>query len=120
MKQSIKIIAITSVTVGLAGYAGINKIWLTAGKQPTCPHCGVHPVSKVGLHQPLIGGAGPLPPAYLNITGWPHCLGRKNQGTWISVCLPHVKPATCLSHAWAALQKKSLALPPCSVPPQPS
>merc|ERR1711936_1204018 len=53
--------------------------------------------------EPVIGGIGGLPPAYLNVRGHEDCLQTVTNGGSSQYCFPVSKPGGCLNSAWEEL-----------------
>merc|ERR1711936_910476 len=57
--------------------------------------------------EPVIGGIGGLPPAYLSIDGHEDCLGEYSPSpVSTAVCLPSTRPSDCQRRAWFQLKGK--------------
>jgi len=67
--------------------------------------------------QPIIGGIGGLPPAYLSIRGHEDCLGTMNSDSGSSTqrCLPTSKPNACDNQVWEQV-KESFVGDTCPLP----
>ena len=54
-----------------------------------------------------------MPPAYLRIAQWQHCLATQANGTWQAYCMPKKRHAQCPIHSWTRLQHLTTPLPHC-------
>jgi len=62
--------------------------------------------------EPVIGGIGGLPPAYLSIDGHEDCLGEYSPSpVSTAVCLPSTRPSDCQRRAWFQLKGKLVNCP---------
>ena len=75
--------------------------------RPGCVFCnGSHDI-VLEPEEPVIGGIGGLPPAYLSIRGHEDCLDLYSPSpVSTAYCLPSTKPSNCLLPAWTELQQK--------------
>ena len=75
--------------------------------RPGCVFCNGNHDIVLEPEEPVIGGIGGLPPAYLSIRGHEDCLDLYSPSpVSTAYCLPSTKPSNCLPPAWTELQQK--------------
>lgn len=52
-----------------------------------------------------LAAVGFVPPRYLAVHGFKHCLEKEHMGTWERWCMPHEKPTACARDSWEQLKQ---------------
>ena len=100
MQLSTTFIALSATFANAGSLRGLEAASTPAAAEPTAT-------------EPMVGGPGSLPPAYLSIPNYESCLSKETAGTSEQWCIPAAMPSECVDASWGQITQENMGLTAC-------